>query len=91
MLSTPITAGSGRSSSVRSASGPAEPAGGTEGESEAFMRPALRGRAGGVKTGWAVSVSAGGVDIVAPSRITPAVVPANAGTHNPREKFGEDS
>jgi len=47
-LSTPITAGIGRSSSVRSAS---SPAGATDGEGEAFMRPALRGRGEGVKTG----------------------------------------
>ncbi|MCP2132232.1 hypothetical protein ABIF96_005172 [Bradyrhizobium ottawaense] len=38
-----------------------------------------------------MAVSAGGIDIVALSRITPAVVPANAGTHTPRVKFGEDS
>src|SRR4051794_34744611 len=40
-LSTPITAGIGRPRSVRSTSGPAEPAAATDGEGEAFMRQAL--------------------------------------------------
>jgi hypothetical protein len=31
------------------------------------------------------------VDVAALSCAIFAVVPANAGTHNPREKFGEDS
>src|SRR3954452_9423730 len=48
-LSTPITAGIGRSSSLRSTSGPTEPAAGTDGEGEAFMRPALAVGEGGFK------------------------------------------
>src|SRR6476469_2891567 len=50
-LSTPITAGIGRSSSLRSTSGPTEPAAGTDGEGEAFMRPALAVGEGGFKAG----------------------------------------
>src|SRR3954471_7376659 len=50
-LSTPMTAGIGRSSSVRSTSSPTEPAAGTDGEGEAFMRPALAVGEGGFKAG----------------------------------------
>jgi hypothetical protein len=51
MLSTPITAGIGRSSSFRNVSAPAEPADGTDGEGEAFMRLALAVGEGEFKAG----------------------------------------